>query len=89
MRECEWYTIKSVPDMPQYEYVVKMKSNTRADTSEGPTSEQDLIQEIQEGRIFGAALVDITTPDELREHFSDLPPIFKHTHTAWKTCLIT
>ena len=78
MRECEWNALKSVPDTPQYEYVAKMKSNTRADTSEGPTSEHDLIQEIREGRIFGAALVDITTPDELRERFSDLPPIFKH-----------
>ena len=63
MRECEWNALKSVPDTPQYEYVAKMKSNTRADTCEGPTSEHDLIQEIREGRIFGAALVDITTPD--------------------------
>ena len=44
----------------------------------GPLDEKAILKCIRDGRLFSAALVDLATPDDLKDHFHDLPPIFKH-----------
>ena len=38
---------------------------------------ESILQAIREDRVFGLAQVDIHTPEDLKDKFRDLPPIFK------------
>ena len=42
-------------------------------------SEKQIIDDVQSGEIFGMVEVDIETPDELQDYFSEYQPIPKHT----------
>ena len=42
-------------------------------------SEEGLLQEIKDGRLFGYVQCDIEVPEHLRDYFSNFPPIFKST----------
>ena len=80
--ECKWEDLKRSD--PRTAAVCK------GQTGEGPhpplpgTSLPDpgadmesILQAIREDRIFGLAQVDIHTPEDLKDKFRDLPPIFK------------
>ena len=80
--ECEWEVLKcSVP---------LAATVCKGQTGKGPqlplpgTSLPDpgadmesILQAIREDRVFGLAEVDIHTPEDLKDKFRDLPPIFK------------
>ena len=42
-------------------------------------SEEQLLQGIIEGRLFGYVQCDIGVPEDLRAYFPNFPPIFKNT----------
>ena len=42
----------------------------------GRVNEEKLIEGVMDGTLSGFLLVDIEVPEELKEHFSDFPPIF-------------
>ena len=42
----------------------------------GAVTEEKLIEGVMNGSLSGFLLVDIKVPDELKDHFSDFPPIF-------------
>ena len=44
-----------------------------------PLSEEQLLQQIIDGRLFGSVQCDIEVPEHLRDYFSNFPPIFKNT----------
>ena len=44
-----------------------------------PLSEEQLLQGIIDGQLFGYVQCDIEVPEHLRSFFSNLPPIFKNT----------
>ena len=44
-----------------------------------PLSEEQLLQGIINGRLFGYVQCDIEVPGHLRDHFFNFPPIFKNT----------
>ena len=44
-----------------------------------PLSDEQLLQQIIEGRLFGYVQCDIEVPEHLRDYFSNFPPIFKNT----------
>ena len=44
-----------------------------------PLSEEQLLQQIIDGRLFGYVQCDIEVPEHMGDYFSNLPPIFKNT----------
>jgi hypothetical protein len=67
--ECDW---KRHPNRPKS--VENNKTNL--------TSESDILNAIKSNDLFGLVLVDIRTPDHLKERFAELPPIFKNTEVC-------
>ena len=41
-------------------------------------SQKDVLEHIINGKIFGAVEVDIHVPDHLKDHYQEMPPIFKN-----------
>ena len=85
MWECEWELSKMTD--PGVRAFMKARSDNHTNLSahskpytvlgpEGAT-EDEIMQAIADGRMYGMALVDIHTPDSLKEKFHDMPPIFK------------
>ena len=80
MWECEWDNMKQSD--PQVLAILETKqpsadNNNKTPTDPG-TNMANILQSIQESRLFVMALVDIHTPDPLKNKFRDMPPIFKN-----------
>ena len=72
MWECEWWSL--------YKTDVPVKSYLRANFPyERSLSEEQLLQGIFDGRLFGYVQCDIEVPEHLRDYFSNFPSIFKNT----------
>ena len=70
--ECEWWRL--------YKTDAPVKSYLRANFPyKRPLSEEQLLQQIIDGRLFGYVQCDIQVPEHLRDYFSNFPPIFKNT----------
>ena len=71
MWECEWWRL--------YKTDAPVKSYLRANFPyKRPLSEEQLLQRIIDGRLFGNVQCDIEVPEHLRDYFSNFPPIFKN-----------
>ena len=72
MWECEWWIL--------YKTDAPVKSYLRANFPyKRPLSEEQLLQRIIEGRLFGYVQCDIEVPEHLRDYFSNSHLIFKNT----------
>ena len=72
MWECEWWSL--------YKTDAPVKSYLRANFPyKRPLSEEQLLHQIIDGRLFGYVQCDIEVPEHLRDYFSNFPPIFKNT----------
>ena len=72
MWECEWCS--------PYKTDASVKSHLRKKFPyKRPWSEEQLLQGIIDGQLFGYVQCDIDVPEHLRNHFSNFPPIFKST----------
>ena len=72
MWECEWWRL--------YKTDSTVKSHLRENFPyKRPLSEEGLMQEIIDGRLFGYVQCDIEVLEHLRDYFSNFPPIFKNT----------
>ena len=72
MWECEWWRL--------YKTDAPVKSYLRANFPyKRPLSEEQLLQRIIDGQLFGHVQCDIEVPEHLRDYFSNFPPIFKNT----------
>ena len=72
MWECEWWSL--------YKTDASVKSHLRENFPyRRPLSEEQLLQGIINGRLFGYVQCDIEVPEHLRNYFSKFPPIFKNT----------
>lgn len=45
-------------------------------------SEAKIIEHIEKNNIFGLVLCDIEVPEDQREYFAEMPPIFKNTQVS-------
>ena len=71
MWECEWWRL--------YKTDATVKSHLRENFPyKRPLSEEGLMQEIIDGRLFGYVQCDIEVPENLRDYFSNFLPIFKN-----------
>ena len=72
MWECEWWSL--------YKTDAPVKSHLRANFPyKRPLSEDQLLQQIINGRLFGYVQCVIEVTEHLRDCFSNFPPIFKNT----------
>ena len=72
MRECEWWSL--------YQTDASVKNHLRENFPyKCPLSEEQLLQGIIDGRLFGYVQCDIEIPDHLQNYFSNFPPIIKNT----------
>ena len=81
MKECLWNAAKKDTTSAEYAFINSRRPSRLGNLKEmpkGPADEQAILSAIRDGRLFGAALVDLATPHGLKERFHDLPPIFKH-----------
>ena len=75
MWECEWWSL--------YKTDASVNSHLRENFPyKCPLSEEQLLQRIIDGRLFGYVQCDIEVPDHLQNYFSNFPPIFKNTVTS-------
>ena len=80
MWECEWWSL--------YKTDAPVKSYLRARFPyKRPLSEEQLLQQIIDGRLFGYVQCDIEVPEHLRDYFSNFPPIFKIMQKKKGLCL--
>ena len=47
-----------------------------------PLREENLLEQIRSGKMFGYAQGDIEVPEELKKKFANFPPIFKNTNVG-------
>ena len=70
--ECEWWSL--------YKTDASVKSHLRKNFPYRRTlSEEGLMQGIIDGLLFGYFQCDIEEPEQLRDYFSNFPPIFKNS----------
>ena len=71
MWECSWRELKKTVQFEnKYLYPGEEKVYMR---------ESEILKMVRDDTLFGAIEVDIRVPDELREYFSEMTPIFKNT----------
>ena len=71
MWECEWWSL--------YKTDASVKSHLRENFPyKRPLSEEQLLQGIIDGRLFGYVQFDIEVPEHLGSYFSNFPPVFKN-----------
>ena len=72
MWECDWWSL--------YKTDASVKSDLRENfLYKRPLSEEQLLQGIIVGQLFGCVQCDIEVPEHLRSYFSNSPPIFRNT----------
>jgi hypothetical protein len=75
--ECQWLKLQKNTQVLQLkpQWFIPRPSNH----SNSSLSEADIIKGITNGDIFGLVQVDIHTPDQLKDMFYEMTPIFKNT----------
>lgn len=76
---CQWKQIKD--QSPVAKFVVKNQTIGPHITDDGMT-EEEILNQIQDGHMDGFILASAVVPLELREFFSDLPPLFKRAEIS-------
>ena len=75
MWECEWWNL--------YKTTTCVKEHLRESLPyKRPLREEDLLEQIRSGKLFGYVQCDIEVPEELKEKFAIFPAIFKNTNVG-------
>ena len=71
MWECEWKEIRKEPDVKSF---LAPTSHPR-----WKMTQQQIIAAVIDGTLFGMVECDVRVPDNLREYFAEMQPVFKNT----------
>ena len=88
MRKCQWTEMRR--QNPTIDEYCKPRASRRIDPlvfdKERPNLVQtlDLLEKLQERKVFGIVVCDIRVPDELKDYFSDFAPIIKHANINYE-----
>ena len=75
MWECEWWNL--------YKTTTCVKEHLRESFPyKRPLREENLLEQIRSGKLFGYVQCDIEVPEELKKNFANFPPIFKNTNVG-------
>ena len=72
MWECQWRKYKR-DNTVHNEYLYPTEHIFRM-------TENEVMEHIKNGRLFGTVEVDLYVPDHLKPHFQEMPPIFKNVN---------
>ncbi len=75
MYECEWKEEKRKSLKLQQFIASTQRSHTTVRKS---MTQEEILNAVKEGKMFGLVQCDIETPEELKEHFREMTPIFKN-----------
>lgn len=79
--ECEWLDQKSGPEKDEIESFLNAHFFGRGQQA---LSEDQLLQRVKEESFFGCVVVDIETPDILKQKFSEMTPVFRNVDISRK-----
>ena len=71
MWECDWKELRDEPDVKIFLDIPRHRKWTM--------TEQQILAAVIDGTLFGMVECDVRVPDNLREHFAEMQPIFKNT----------
>ena len=71
MWECEWKEICKEPDVKSFLAPVSRPRWTM--------TQQQILAAVVDGTLFGMVECDVRVPDELKDYFSEMQPVFKNT----------
>ena len=75
MWECEWWNL--------YKTTTCGKEHLRESFPyKRPLREENLLEQLRSGKLFGYVQCDIEVPEELKEKFANFPPNFKNTNVG-------
>ena len=73
IRECEWLKKRKQPE------VLKLIKDLRTVQPKHQLTFEKILDGVQKDTLFGFLIVDIHTPDHLKEYLKDFPPIVKNS----------
>jgi G:T-mismatch repair DNA endonuclease (very short patch repair protein) len=76
--ECQWLKLKKTPECKQYQAIWTVKRPI----AQKKLSQSEILKNIEKGVTFGLIQVDIETPENLKNYFSEMTPIFKNTYVS-------
>ena len=71
MWECDWKELRKEPDVKSF--------LAPARRQKWKMTQQQIITAVVDGTLFGMIECDVRVPDNLREHFAEMQPVFKNT----------
>ena len=82
MYECEWERMKV--DQPEIEDFIQtsLPKSPSSFPSSIPITKASIVRAVYDGRLFGLVRCNISVPESLRAHFSEMPPIFKNIEVS-------
>lgn len=77
MWECQWYKIKK--DNPEVsQFVNERFSSVHCSFPRQKVTEHEILEAVKKEKLFGLVKCDLRVPVNLKDHFSELQPIFKN-----------
>ena len=86
IRECHWNVIRKTPEIAAF-LKSTIPPKPKVFTRSGSCSQADLLAAINrddDKQLFGFVRCDLHVPKELRNHFSEMTPIFKNTEISFQ-----
>ena len=71
MWECDWKELRDEPDVKIFLDIPRHRKWTM--------TEQQILAAVIDGTLFGMVECDVRVPDNLREYFAEMQPVFKNT----------
>ena len=85
MYECEWERMK-VEQLEIEDFIQTPQPQSPSPfPSSTPIRKASIPQAVYDGSLFGLVRCDISVPEPLRTHFSEMPPIFKTLRSVVRT----
>ncbi len=76
MWECDWQKVKHQnPELKEFIATTQRNPTTHKRTM----TQEEVLEAVKDETLFGLVQCDIETPDELKEYFREMTPIFKNT----------
>ena len=81
--ECEW-TVERKNDSRIQHFLKKHSLLAMTSCLKSSPSKDDILDSVQNDKLFGLVQCDIHVPENLQPHFSEMPPIFKNVDVGKK-----
>ena len=82
MHECDWGRIKGEKREIENFIQTLLPQSPSPFQSLIPITKASILRAVYDGRLFGLVRCDISVPESLRAHFSEMPPVFKNIEVS-------